>query len=196
LKLQQNNDFSKLNLTANYSVSFKDKHSLDFRLFAGTFLSGKNKGPYRYRASGYSGYQDYNFDYNFIGRNEFDGLGFAQFAEEDGAMKVWTPLGQSDTWLVSLNIKSPKFFKLPVKLFADVVTCDGAALLNEKVLYCAGFEICLWKDIFEIYVPLMYNKDIANTLKLNNKTTFFETIRFTLNINKISPREMITKSLL
>jgi hypothetical protein len=196
VKLQQNGDFSKLNFTANYSVSFKNKHSLDFRLFAGTFLSGKNKGPYRYRASGYNGYQDYNYDYNFIGRNEYNGLGFAQFAEEDGAMKVWTPLGQTDLWMVALNIKSPKFFKLPVKLFADIVTCDGTALLQEKVLYCAGFEICVWKDIFEIYVPLMYNKDIANTLKLNNKTTFFETIRFTFNINKISPRDMITKSIL
>ena len=81
-------------------------------------------------------------------------------------------------------------------MFVDVVTCDGTALLKEKVLYCAGFEICVWKDIFEIYVPLIYNKDIANTLKLNNKTTFFETIRFTFNINKISPREMLMKSFL
>lgn len=196
VKVQQNDDFSKLSLTANYSVTFKDKHSLDFRLFAGTFLSGKNKGPYRYRASGYNGYQDYNYDYNFVGRNEFNGLGSLQFAEEDGAMKVWTPLGQSDKWMVALNIKSPKFFKLPVKLFADIVTCDGTALLKEKVLYCAGFEICVWKDIFEIYVPLIYNKDIANTLKLNNKTAFFETLRFTFNINKISPRDMIKKSIL
>lgn len=196
LKLQQNEDFAKVNLTANYSVSFKNKHSLDFRLFAGTFVSGKNKGAYRYRASGWNGYQDYNYDYNFVGRNEYNGLGFAQFAEEDGAMKVWTPLGQSDTWLAALNIKSPKFFKLPVKVFVDVVTCDGRAMLDEKVLYTAGIDICLWKDIFEIYIPLIYNKDIANTLKLNNKTTFFETIRFTFNINKISPREMLTKSFL
>lgn len=194
LKLQQNEDFSKINLVANYSVSFKDKHSLDFRLFAGTFLSGKNKGKYRFRASGFSGYHDYNYDYNFVGRNEFQGLGFAQFAEEDGAMKVWTPLGQSDTWLVGLNIKSPKFFKLPVKLFVDIVSCDPNALLKEQVLYTAGIDICLWKDIFEIYIPLVYNKEIANTLKLNNKTTFFETIRFTFNINKVNPRESLTKS--
>jgi hypothetical protein len=196
LKLQQDAGFSKINLTANYSVSFKDKHSLDFRLFAGSFLSGKNRSPYRYRAAGYSGYNDYNYDYNFMARNEFTGLGFSQFAEEDGAMKVWTPLGQSDTWMVALNIKSPKFFKLPIKLFADIVTCDGTFLLKEKVLYCGGFEICAWKDIFEIYVPLVYNKDIANTLKLNDKTTFLQTIRFTFNINKISPRESLTKSFL
>lgn len=196
IKLQQNGDFSKINLTVNYSISLKDKHSVDFRLFAGTFLSGKNRGAYRYRASGFNAYHDYNFDYNFVGRSEYNGLGFAQFAEEDGALKVWTPLGQTDQWLAGINIKSPKFFKFPVKLFVDFVTSDGRALLEEKFLYCAGFEICLWKDIFEIYVPLIYNKEIANTLKLNNKTTFFETIRFTFNISKINPRESLTKSFL
>jgi len=196
IKLQQNGDFSKINLTANYSITLKDKHSFDFRLFAGTFLSGKNRGVYRYRASGFNGYQDYNYDYNIVGRNEYNGLGFSQFAEEDGALKIWTPLRQSDQWLAGINIKSPKFFKFPVKLFVDVVTCDGRALLDDKILYCAGFEICVWKDIFEIYVPLIYNKEIANTLKLNNKATFFETIRFIFNINKINPREALTKSFL
>jgi hypothetical protein len=68
-------------------------------------------------------------------------------------------------------------------------------MLNEKILYSGGFEICVWKDIFEIYVPLVYSKDIANTLKLNNRTTFFETIRFTFNLNKISPRDLIEKSI-
>jgi hypothetical protein len=195
LKLQQNGDMAKIALTANYSISFKNKSSLDFRVFAGSFISGKNKGAYRFRASGWNGYHDYMFDYNYVGRNEYNGLGFAQFAEEDGAMKVWTPLGQSDTWLVSLNIRSPKFFKLPVRLFVDAVTCDKAALLNDQILYDAGFEISVWKDIFEIYVPLAYSKDITNTLKLNNKATFFETLRFTLNINKINLREMLNSNL-
>ncbi len=195
LKLQQNNDFSKINLTANYSITFKEKRSIDFRLFAGSFISGKNRGLYRYRASGYTGYQDYMYDYNMLGRSEYQGLPFSQFAEEDGAMKVWTPLGQSDTWLVALNIKSPKFFKIPVKLFADVVTCDATALLQEKILYTAGFEICVWKDIFEVYIPLIYNKEIKNTLILNGKTTFFETIRFTFNLNKISVRELLNKNI-
>ena len=195
LKVQQNGDFSKINLTANYSITFKNKKSIDFRFFAGSFISGKNRGLYRYRASGYNGYQDYMYDYNFAGRSEYQGLPFAQFAEEDGALKIWTPLGQSDTWLVALNVKSPKIFKLPIKLFADVVTCDANALLQEKILYDAGFEICIWKDIFEIYVPLIYNKDIANTLKLNGKTTFFETIRFTFNLNKINPKELLNKNI-
>lgn len=191
LKFQQNSDFAKVGLTAHYYLTFKNEYSAEFRLFAGTFVAGNNKGPYRFRASGFNGYHDYMYDYNFIGRSEFDGLSFAQFADEDGAMKVWTPLGQSNTWLTSLNIKSPKFFKLPVKVFADVVLTDPNSLNTDKVLYCAGFEICLWKDIFEVYVPLVYSNDIKNTLKLNGRDSFFETLRFTLNINRIRPKDIL-----
>lgn len=195
LNAQQNTDFAKVSLTANYSITLKNKYSVDFRLFAGTFVGGNNRGPYRFRASGYNGYQDYLYDHNFIGRSEYNGLGFSQFAEQDGAMKTWTPLGQSETWLVSLNIKSPKFFKLPVKLFADVVACDGQFLNSEKILYDFGFEICLWKDIFEIYIPVLYNKDIQKTFTLNGKATFPETIRFSFNLSKISPRELLNKNI-
>lgn len=191
VKLQQNDDFSKASLTAHYYLTFKNNYSAEFRLFAGTFIGGDNKGPYRFRASGLNGYHDYMYDYNFMGRSEFDGASFAQFADEDGAMKVWTPLGQSNTWLTSLNIKSPKFFKLPIKVFADVVLTDANSLVTDKVLYCAGFEICLWKDIFEMYVPLVYSNDIKNTLKLNGRDTFFETLRFTFNINKIRPKDLL-----
>lgn len=195
LNFQQNENFSKIGLTANYEITFKKNYAAEFRLFGGTFLGGNNKGSYRFRASGITGYQDYLYDYNFLGRSEYTGGAFSQFAEEDGAMKVWTPLGQSDTWLAGLNFKSPKFVKLPVKLFADIVVTDGQYLNTEKVLYCVGFDICIMKDIFEVYIPLAYNKDIKNTFKLNNKDSFFETVRFTFNINKLNPRDLLNTSL-
>ena len=65
----------------------------------------RDKGYYSFRASGYNGYQDYLFEDNFIARNETHGLGFSQFAEKDGALKIWTPLGQTTQWLTSINIK-------------------------------------------------------------------------------------------
>lgn len=194
LKLQQNEDFAKLNFNAKYYLTISKTHDAEFSVFAGTFLTGNNKGAYRYRASGFNGYHDYMLDYNFIGRSERDGLGFAQFAEEDGGLKVWTPLGQSDTWLAGINIKSPKFFKLPIKAFVDLVTCDPVFLINEKVLYSAGLDISLWRDVLEVYLPLLYSKDISNTLKLNGINTFSETIRFTFNLNKINPRQIINTS--
>ena len=54
--------------------------------------------------------KDYLFETNFMARNEFSGFGFSQFADVDGALKVWTPLGQSPEWLAAVNLKSPKIF--------------------------------------------------------------------------------------
>ena len=196
---QHNDMFGKASATLNYSVTFKNKNSIDFRLFAGAFVfQDKNqKEDYRFRMSGFNGYQDYLFDYNYVGRNEINGVGFAQFTENDGAFKIWTPLGQSSKWLVALNIKSPKVGKLPLKLYADIGTSEfNESLYKDKFLYNVGLDICIWKNIFEIYVPFAYSKDIKTTLETNNKAGFFDTIRFTLNLHNINPRNFISNSFL
>ncbi len=198
LNFQHNDLFGKISSCFNYAVSFKNNNSLDFRMFIGTFAYGNNlnKGPYRFRMSGFNGYQDYLFDYNYIGRNESQGLEAAQFTENDGAFKIWTPLGQSSKWLVALNIKSPKIGKLPLKLFLDIGTSEfKESLYKDKFLYNFGIDICIWKNIFEIYVPITYSHDIKTVLETNNKG-FFDTIRFTLNLHNINPRNFITNNFL
>lgn len=196
LNFQHNEKFGKISAEFNYAITFKNKNSLDLRLFAGAFTYGNiaDKGAYRFRMSGFNGYQDYLYDYNFIGRNETNGLGFAQFTENDGAFKVWTPLGQTSKWLVALNIKSPKVGKLPLKLFIDLGTSEfNESLLKDKVLYDIGANISLWKNIFEIYIPFAYSNDIKKTLDLNNKT-FFDTFRFTLNLHNLNPKNFIANN--
>jgi len=197
--LQHNDLFGKASITLNYSISFKDKNSLDIRLFAGAFLyKNQNlKDDYRFRMSGFSGYQDYLFDYNFIGRNEINGIPNAQFTENDGAFKIWTPLGQTSKWLVAVNLKSPKVGKLPLKMYADIGTSEfNESLYKDKFLYNVGVDICLWKNIFEIYVPFAYSNDIKTALITNNKNSFFDTIRFTLNLHNINPRNFISNNFL
>lgn len=196
---QHIDQFGKASATLNYSVSFKNKNSLDFRLFVGAFVYKSNnlKEDYRFRMSGFNGTQDYLFDYNYAGRNEINGVGFAQIVEKDGAFKIWTPLGQTSKWLVTLNIKSPKVGKLPLKLYADIGTSEfNESLYKDKFLYNVGLDICLFKNIFEIYVPFAYSKDIKTTLEANNKAGFFDTIRFTLNLHNINPRKLLTNSFL
>jgi hypothetical protein len=147
--------------------------------------------------SGFNGSQDYLFNYNYVGRNEINGIGPAQMVENDGAFKIWTPLGQTSKWLIALNMKSPKVGKLPLKLYADIGTSEfNESLYKEKFLYNVGVDICLWKNIFEIYVPFAYSKDIKTTLEANNKSVFFDTIRFTLNLHNINPRNFIINSFL
>ena len=196
VNFQHNDLFGKLSAELDYAITFKHKNSLYIRLFAGAFVYGSdaNKGAYRFRMSGLNGYQDYLFDYNYVGRNENDGIGFAQFTETDGAFKVWTPLGQTSKWIVALNIKSPKVGKLPLKLFVDLGTSEySESLLKDRILFDAGVNICIWKNIFDIYIPVFYSTDIKNALLANNKG-FFDTIRFTLNLHNIKPKTLITNS--
>ena len=145
--------------------------------------------------SGYNGYQDYLYDYNYAGRNDQNGVGFAQFTQNDGAFKVWTPLGQSSKWIASLNIKSPTIAKLPIKLFLDIGTSEfNESLYHNKFLFASGIEICLVKNILECYIPVFYSDDIKTALKANNKDGFFDTMRFTLNLHNIKPKNIIVNN--
>lgn len=200
---QHNTQFIKLSGEINYSLTFKKNNSLDFRLFAGAFAhkSSALGQDYRFRMSGISSNasnnQDYLYDYNFIGRNQSSGIASAQFVENDGGFKTLTYLGQSSKWILALNIKSPKVGKIPLKLFVDIGASEYKESLNkDRVLYDAGIDICIWKNIFEIYLPLIYSPDIKTNLKAIGKDKFFDTIRFTLNLHNIKPRNFITNNIL
>lgn len=195
LSAQHNDRFVKLSGEINYALTFAKNNSLDIRLFVGAFAYKADNlyNDYRFRMSGYSGSQDYLYDYNYIGRNDFNGLPFAQFVEGDGAFKTFTYLGQSSKWLLALNLKSPTVKKIPLRLFVDVGTSEfNEAMLNQRVLYDAGVNLCLWKNIFEIYIPVLYSSDIKTNLKAIGKDKFFDTIRFTLNLHNIKPHQFIS----
>lgn len=192
---QHNDRFVKLSGEINYALTFARDNSLDIRLFAGAFAYKADhfNDDYRFRMSGYSGSQDYLYDYNYIGRNEINGVPFAQFVEGDGAFKTFTYLGQSSKWLLALNLKSPTVKKIPLRLFVDIGASEfNEAMLNQRVLYDAGINICLWKTIFEIYIPVIYSSDIKTNLKAIGKDNFFDTIRFTLNLHQIKPHQFVS----
>lgn len=192
LNLQHTASMAKLSATLNYRITVSRKNYVDLRFFAGTFLTGKNneRSYYAFRSGGYRGPDDYLFESNFVGRNMNDGFGYSQFTEKDGAMKVPVLFGRSTHWMAGVNLKTPKLFILPVKLFLDVVTCDGRDLLDDKVLWDAGINIVIFKDIVDVYIPLFYSSDIKKTLDLNN-VDFSNRIRFTLNIHKLVPKNFI-----
>lgn len=194
--LQHTGQMAKLGANLDYFINVSKRRQFKLSVFAGTFLFGKQeaRGPYAFRLSGYNGYHDYLYDEIFLARSEFNGLGFSQFSERDGALKVWTPLGQTTEWLVAAHVISPKVFKLPFKVFADVASADARSMNREKVLYAAGINITLFKNVLDVYVPVIYSEDIRRTMELNNKT-FWETIRFTLNLNEIDFKNAIKNNL-
>jgi hypothetical protein len=196
LELQHNLSMAKISATINYNLTISKKKFFDLRLFAGAFLAGAEieKSYYAFRANGYNGYQDYLFASNFIARNESTGFGFNQFSDVDGALKTWTPLGQSSSWLAAINLKSPTIFKFPFKLFTDLSFCDARFLNTESFLWDAGINLTVIKEIIDIYIPIIYSNDIKRAIELNNISRI-NTIRFTINIHKLVLRNLIRDNL-
>jgi hypothetical protein len=184
--LQHTDKMAKIGLNIDYNLYVSEKKYFKFSAFVGSFIAGNaaDRAPYLLRLTGFNGYHDYLYENVFVARKEFQGLGFSQFAERDGSFKVWSPLGQTSEWLAAVHVITPRVFKLPFKLFADVGTADARSLNTEKLLYAGGLNITIIKNVIEIYVPLLYSNDIKKTHELNNKK-FFDTIRFTLNIHNL-----------
>jgi hypothetical protein len=193
LQLQHTASVAKVSATFDYKWNITRKSNVELRVFAGTFIAGTaaQRAYYAFRASGYKGWQDYAFEGNYYDRQAATGT-FAgnQFMEKDGAMKVWTPWGQSAKWMLALNLKSPRLGKFPLRIYADAVTCDASALNKDQVLWDAGLNLTLWKDIIEVYLPVVYSKDIKSTLDLNG-VKWYQAFRFTFNIHKLEPAKLL-----
>ena len=196
LSMQQAGGMSKVFGTFTYTWNLTSRAAMTIRSFAGAFLSGdaSSRGYYAFRASGYTGAQDYLFDGNYMGRNQSSGAGFSQFMDRDGAMKVYSALGQSSEWMAAVNISSPRIGILPFRLFADAVACDGRALNKDAFLWDAGVSMVFWDEVIEVYLPLLYNEDVKKNLQLN-KIDLPQRIRFTMNIHKLAPKRFILDSL-
>ena len=62
--------------------------------------------------------------------------------------------------------------------------------MPSSLLYDAGIYIHLPKDIFEIYIPIVYANDIKAELNYND-INFWQRIRFMININQLNPFKML-----
>ena len=189
-------ELQKLSATFNYSISVSERKKISFRLFAGKMIGSTNNGDYRFRMSGQAGYQDYLYDNFYFGRNaSLPNISAQQFTETDGAFKVYSPLGQSDDWLIACNIKTPKIFKLPFYIFADAGMYNATGLKTPELLYSMGISLPLIKDIIEIYFPILNSKNIDDVQALNNINRYADKIRFTFYLNRANPFELIKNNL-
>jgi hypothetical protein len=155
--------------------------------------------------SGANGYEDYTYSNYFAGRNEFEGFLNQQMMIKDGAFKIRTDLlsskiGKTDDWLIAVNVNTsiPKKInpleilpiKIPLFLFADIGTYAKSWQKNpptEKILFNAGIQFSLFKEILNVYLPLMYSKSFKDYINSTiSEKKFLKTISFSIDIQKIS----------
>jgi hypothetical protein len=218
LQIEQGDGFARLAFTGNYYFNYAKTGGMNVRLFAGKFLYLGDKtfikqfGTDRYHLNmtGPKGNEDYTYSNYFVGRNEFDKFSNQQIMIRDGGFKVRTDylsnkIGKTDDWLTAANFTTtiPKAinplavlpFKLPIKAFFDIGTYSGAWKKNAatgRFIYDAGLQLSLFKDVVNIYVPLLYSKVYRDYFKSTiPEKRFLKNIVFSFDLQNISLKKLV-----
>lgn len=217
LQIEQGEGFARLAFTGNYFFNYAKKGGMHVRLFAGkffylgdkTFIKQFETDRYHLNMTGPKGYEDYTYSNYFVGRNEFEGFSNQQVMIRDGGFKVRTDylsnkIGKTDEWLAALNFTSSipdKInplavlpFRLPVKVFFDIGTYADAWKKNAatgRFIYDAGLQLSLFKDVLNIYFPILYSKVYKDYFKSTiPDKRFLKNIAFSIDLQKINLRKL------
>ncbi len=218
IQLEQGKGFARATFTGNYYFNYAKGGGVNVRVFAGkffylgdkTFLKEFETEPYHLNMTGPKGYEDYTYSNYFVGRNEFDKFSSQQIMIRDGGFKVSTDLlsdkiGKTDNWLAAANFTTtiPNAinpfavlpFKLPIKAFLDIGTYSDAWKKNAatgRFIYDAGLQLSLFKNIVNIYVPVLYSKVYKDYIKSTIiEKRFLKTISFSIDLQNINLKKII-----
>jgi len=191
------NNEAKLSLEAIYRFKFKKGYGIRARFFAGKFFMRSSTPGFNFRMNSVLEYQDYLYDGTFIGRNPSNGFLAQQIMEADGGFKSNIRIGQTNDWLVALNLSSTLYRKIPIEFFASFGTYANAKnSLPGAQLFLAefGVSVILIRDVLEFHFPFLYSKDIGEDIKLNT-SNYGQQIRFTFNLNELKPQKRLKQLL-
>ncbi len=218
LQVEQGKGFARVAFTGNYYFNYAKAGGMDVRLFAGkffylgdkTFIKQFETDRYHLNMTGPKGYEDYTYSNYFVGRSEFEKFSSQQIMIRDGGFKVRTDylsnkIGKSDDWLAAANFTStiPNAvnplsvlpFKLPIKVFFDIGTYAGAWKKNAptgRFVYDAGLQLSLFKNVLNIYVPILYSKEYKDYFKSTiTQKRFQRNISFSIDLQNISLKRWV-----
>lgn len=208
---QAGQNFVKLGLETKLRIDYDVQNkSFYMRAYAGKFIA-TNTAPLSsryYLNTTFSGTNDYLFDGTYAGRNEQQGLWSQQISMQEGGFKIPTnmytnPLGRSDNWILAFNLKTDlPFGKLPIRLYADLATFADAKRVNplgNSLSFNAGLELSLFKEVLNVYLPLLLSKDYGNYLKeMYPENRILKSLSFSINLqhfNGLRAHEKLFKEL-
>lgn len=186
-----------LSITGKMRINYNLKRDgISFRLFAGKSLFAHTNAKYNWRMSGQTGLYDYLFNNTYLGRgsNQPDFLS-QQIDDSHGGFKTSTNTGSSNNWLIALNAKLD-IPKLPIGIFADFgyfpYKENNQGVITNKIgnNYDLGIYIPLKKDIFEIYIPLLFSDRIQQEIDYNGYN-FGQRITFMIQFNSMNPFKIV-----
>lgn len=195
--LQWLNNEAKFSLEAIYRFKFKKGYGVRARFFFGKFILKSSTRAFNFRMSSYREFEDYLYEGTFIGRKPGNGFLDQQMMEADGGFKSNFRVGQTNDWLLAMNLSSTIYRKIPIELFASVGTYANAQTIFPKSqLFLAemGVSVVIIRDVLEVHFPFLYSKNIKDELKLTTNN-YGQQIRFTFNLNELKPQERLQRLL-
>jgi hypothetical protein len=218
VEFQQSELFYRINFHGNYFMNYPDGGGLQVRFFAakfGVWNSSNSTQVSRYEPKllGVNGDEDYLYEDYFIGRSASyaiektsvpnGGWPAQQIMNRDGGLKLRIDefdfvQGKSDNWVSSLNFSTTlpaKLFPipLPIRLFFDFGTYSEAWQNNpptSRFLYAGGIQLSLFKNLLNIYAPLLYSSDFDEAFGTSD---FWRKITFSIDIQNINYKKLIRK---
>jgi Peptidase family M1 domain len=220
LQLQQGKGFYRFNVTGNYFFNYSKGGGLQTRVFFAKFgyAGAKNSSAYLYQPKllAGSGDQDYTYSNYFLGRTASSSFGEIPVSNSGiAAQQVMIPntgglklrldpygsvQGFSEKWVAAFNVTSTlpdKLFpvKLPLKVFFDAGTYAeawGKNASTPRFLYVGGLQLSLFKNVLNIYAPIIYSKTFKEPLKTDKEANrFVKKITFSIDLQNLSLRKFI-----
>ncbi len=220
IQLQQGEGFYRLNVTGQYFFNYEKGGGANVRIFAAKFgyIGNKKASTYLYtpKLLGGTGEDDYTYSNYFIGRSASasnpelpvsnNGLGGRQLMiPNGGGLKLRLDqysflYGQSDDWVAAVNLNTtiPRVifpFKIPLLLFLDIGTYAEGWKKNastSKFLYTGGLQLSLFKNVLNIYAPLIYSNEFKSTIKTDSRLKKFSNrITFSIDLQNISLKKLV-----
>ena len=181
-------EFDVAKFTSAYRLKYNSRgNAFTARVFVGSFSYNESTSPiYNLRMDGQTGYLDYQKNQVFPDRSGVQDVWKNQMNENDGAFKTPTIVGESAKWLAALNLKVEAPFRLPVGIYADMGIAE-----QTDFMFNAGFSVRIWRDICEVYFPVVWSNNIKTEYDVNN-IDYGNLIRFTLNLPAANPYKLLS----
>ncbi len=190
---------ASLELEQDFSYN-KRKDQLRIRAFAGTFFTKDAIGPLETWQLSW-GPQDMLFDHVYMDRGSYDtSFRGRQFYKQQGAFK--TPFtARSDSWMASINTELDLPLPVPFSLFGSwgivpsvlSISAPGEPTQTRRTTtqYLeAGIGLQLWKDVVEVWFPLIVSQRIAEQEDFRD-AEITDRIRFVVAFERFDPTRLI-----
>jgi hypothetical protein len=146
---QYEKNFGKLAAEVQYRKVFDNNHTLNFRLFAGTFLH--NKTTSSYFDFGLDRPSDYLFESEYLGRSETSGVFSQQSIVADGFFKSMLETRTANRYMATAN--GCYTIWNWIDAYGDIGVIKNKDIAP-KFVYDSGIRLNLVTDYFELYLPV------------------------------------------